>query len=163
MNQTILDRIKNGTQLFAIDQQPYLQGFLATSLLHSHVAFGTNVPTSPILTGPAIVDASNVEQTLAGVAQGARWACEPNVRPTRDVAGLHPQSCQGGRPSAEARVAVAAQGNVPWPLNHKQAGPMPRLAGGSTSAAFSAGPRPARSSAWSSFSSSSRSSATTTS
>ena len=72
MNQTILDRIKNGTQLFAIDQQPYLQGFLATSLLHSHAAFGTNVPTSPILTGPAIVDSSNVEQTLAGAAQGTR-------------------------------------------------------------------------------------------
>ena len=33
MNQTNLDRIQNGTQLFAIDQQPYLQGFLATSLL----------------------------------------------------------------------------------------------------------------------------------
>ena len=36
MNQTILDRIAGGTQLFAIDQQPYLQGYLATSLLHSH-------------------------------------------------------------------------------------------------------------------------------
>lgn len=72
MNQTILDRIKGGTQLFAVDQQPYLQGFLATSLLHAHVAFGTNVPTSPILTGPAIVDSSNVEQTLAGAAQGTR-------------------------------------------------------------------------------------------
>jgi simple sugar transport system substrate-binding protein len=72
MNQTILDRIQNGTQAFAIDQQPYLQGYLATSLLHAHAAFGTDVPTSPILTGPAIVDASNVEQALAGLAQGAR-------------------------------------------------------------------------------------------
>lgn len=72
MNQTILDRIQNGTQAFAIDQQPYLQGYLATSLLHSHAAFGTDVPTNPILTGPAIVDASNVEQALAGLAQGAR-------------------------------------------------------------------------------------------
>ena len=35
MNQTILDRIKSGAQLFAIDQQPYLQGFLASSLLDS--------------------------------------------------------------------------------------------------------------------------------
>jgi simple sugar transport system substrate-binding protein len=72
MNSTILDRIQSGQQLFAIDQQPYLQGFLATSLLHSHAAFGTNVPTSPILTGPAIVDSSNVEQTLAGAEQGTR-------------------------------------------------------------------------------------------
>ena len=72
MNSTILDRIQGGTQLFAIDQQPYLQGYLATSLLHSHVAFGTNVPTRPILTGPAIVDSSNVEQTLAGSKLGTR-------------------------------------------------------------------------------------------
>jgi simple sugar transport system substrate-binding protein len=72
MNRTILDRIQNGTQLFAIDQQPYLQGFLATSVLHSHVAFGTSVPTKPILTGPAIVDASNVKQTLSGQKLGAR-------------------------------------------------------------------------------------------
>lgn len=72
MNATILDRIQNGAQLFGIDQQPYLQGFLATSLLHAHAAFGTNVPTSPILTGPAIVDASNVAQTLAGAKQGTR-------------------------------------------------------------------------------------------
>jgi simple sugar transport system substrate-binding protein len=72
MNATILDRIQNGAQLFAVDQQPYLQGFLATSLLHSHAAFGTKVPTNPILTGPAIVDGSNVEQTLAGAEQGTR-------------------------------------------------------------------------------------------
>ena len=72
MNQTILDRIGHGDQLFAIDQQPYLQGFLATSILFAHVAFGASMPTNPILTGPAIVDASNVEATLAGLKQGAR-------------------------------------------------------------------------------------------
>ena len=72
MNQTILDRIQHGDQLFAIDQQPYLQGYLATSVLHAHAAFGTSVPTKPILTGPAIVDKSNVEKTLAGVKNGAR-------------------------------------------------------------------------------------------
>ena len=64
--------VKGGTQLFSIDQQPYLQGFLAVSLLDSHVNFGTELPTKPVLTGPAIVDASNVDQTLAGVKLGAR-------------------------------------------------------------------------------------------
>lgn len=72
INQTILDRISRGEQLFAIDQQPYLQGFLATSVLHSYVAFGMSVPTNPILTGPVIVDQSNVERTMAGLEQGAR-------------------------------------------------------------------------------------------
>lgn len=72
MDQSTLDRIKKGSQLFAIDQQPYLQGFLAVSLLNAYVQYGLDVPTSPILTGPGIVDASNIDATLAGVKAGAR-------------------------------------------------------------------------------------------
>jgi simple sugar transport system substrate-binding protein len=72
MDETALDRIKDGSQLFAIDQQPYLQGYLAVSLLNSYVNFGLDLPTKPILTGPGIVDTSNVEATLKGVAAGAR-------------------------------------------------------------------------------------------
>jgi simple sugar transport system substrate-binding protein len=72
MNQAGLDRIKGSTQLFAIDQQPYLQSYLAVSLLASHIDFGTDLPVFPVLTGPGIVDASNIEATLAGVAKGAR-------------------------------------------------------------------------------------------
>ncbi len=72
MNQAGLDRIKAGTQTFAIDQQPYLQSYLAVSLLASAIDFGTDLPTNPVLTGPGIVDASNIEATLAGVAKGAR-------------------------------------------------------------------------------------------
>jgi simple sugar transport system substrate-binding protein len=72
MNQAGLDRIKAGTQAFAIDQQPYLQSYLAVSILASAIDFGTDLPTNPVLTGPGIVDASNIEATLAGVAKGAR-------------------------------------------------------------------------------------------
>ena len=72
MDDSSLQRIKDGTQLFAIDQQPYLQGYLAVSLLNAHVNFGLDLPTKPVLTGPGIVDASNVEATLVGVAAGAR-------------------------------------------------------------------------------------------
>lgn len=71
-NEASLDRIKNGSQLFAIDQQPYLQSLLAVSLLASHIDFGTDLPVRPVLTGPGIVDASNIESTLAGVSKGAR-------------------------------------------------------------------------------------------
>ena len=67
-----LDRIKSGTQTMAIDQQPYLQGFLATSMLFAYLKFGTNISTDPVLTGPAIIDASNVEAVIAGAALGAR-------------------------------------------------------------------------------------------
>ena len=72
MSPAVLDRIKTGTQTMAIDQQPYLQGFLATSMLAANIDFGTDIPTQPILTGPAIVDASNIDLALSGVQKGAR-------------------------------------------------------------------------------------------
>ena len=72
MNEAGLARIKGGTQTFAIDQQPYLQGYLAVSLLASSIDFGTSLPTFPVLTGPGIVDKSNIEATLTGVKKGAR-------------------------------------------------------------------------------------------
>lgn len=56
----------------ATDQQPYLQGLLSTLILASAIDFGTDLPTFPILTGPGIVDASNIEATLVGVEKGAR-------------------------------------------------------------------------------------------
>ena len=72
MSPAVLDRIKAGTQTFAIDQQPYLQGFLATSMLAANIDFGTQIATNPVLTGPAIVDASNIDGALTGVKLGAR-------------------------------------------------------------------------------------------
>ena len=72
MSPAVMDRIQAGTQTMAIDQQPYLQGFLATAMLAAHIDFGTELATDPVLTGPAIVDKSNIETALAGVAKGAR-------------------------------------------------------------------------------------------
>lgn len=71
-NEAALTRIKDGKQDFAVDQQPYLQSLLAVTLLASHIDFGTALPTAPILTGPGIVDSSNVDATIAGVKIGAR-------------------------------------------------------------------------------------------
>lgn len=72
MSAAVLDRISKGTQTFAIDQQPYLQGFLSTSMLFANLKFGTAIATKPVLTGPAIVDASNVASAIEGVKLGAR-------------------------------------------------------------------------------------------
>ena len=72
MDQTILDNIKSGAQLFAIDQQGYLQGFLSVNILNNWVNYGLSVPTRQILTGPGIIDAANVDATMAGVAAGTR-------------------------------------------------------------------------------------------
>lgn len=71
-NETTLSRIKDGKQAFAIDQQPYLQSLLAVTLLASSIDFGTALPTAPVLTGPGIIDAGNVDATIAGVKVGAR-------------------------------------------------------------------------------------------
>ena len=67
-----LDRIKAGTQLYAIDQQPWLQGFLAVTMADAYVNYGLDLATTPVLTGPGIVDASNIDATLAGAGAGYR-------------------------------------------------------------------------------------------
>jgi simple sugar transport system substrate-binding protein len=72
MDETVLNNIKSGSQLCAIDQQGYLQGYLAVSILNSNVNYGLTVPTREILTGPGVIDAFNVDATLAGVKAGAR-------------------------------------------------------------------------------------------
>lgn len=71
-DETILDNIKAGKQQCAIDQQGYHQGYLAVSILNGYVNYGLTVPTREILTGPGIIDSSNVDATLAGVTEGAR-------------------------------------------------------------------------------------------
>jgi simple sugar transport system substrate-binding protein len=71
-DETILNNIKDGKQVCAIDQQGYLQGYLAVSILNGHVNYGLTVPTREILTGPGIIDKKNVDATIAGVKAGAR-------------------------------------------------------------------------------------------
>ncbi|MCB1969667.1 MAG: substrate-binding domain-containing protein [Geminicoccaceae bacterium] len=71
-NDSILSNIQQGTQDCAIDQQGYQQGFLAVSILNNYVNYGLTVPTREILTGPGVVDASNVDQVIEGVKAGAR-------------------------------------------------------------------------------------------
>ena len=72
MDENNLARIKSGTQLFVIDQQPWLQGFLAVTLSDAYANYGLKIASAPILTGPGIVDASNIDTTLAGAKAGYR-------------------------------------------------------------------------------------------
>jgi simple sugar transport system substrate-binding protein len=72
MDDTQLDRIKKGDQLFSIDQQPYLQGYLAVSMLYGYIQWGLTLPQKPILTGPAVISADNVDTAIAGAAAGVR-------------------------------------------------------------------------------------------
>lgn len=72
MDETVLNNIKTGKQACAIDQQGYLQGFLSVAILNAHVNYGLSVPTKEILTGPGIIDSSNVDATMKGVKEGTR-------------------------------------------------------------------------------------------
>lgn len=72
MDETILNNIKSGKQLFTIDQQGYHQGYMAVSILNGYVNYGLTIPTREILTGPGIIDVSNVDATMAGVKAGTR-------------------------------------------------------------------------------------------
>lgn len=72
MNDTGLGRIKAGTQQFAVDQQPWLQGFLAVTFADGFVNYGLKLASAPILTGPGIVDSASIDATLAGAKGGYR-------------------------------------------------------------------------------------------
>lgn len=71
-DEAILNQISSGAQDMAVDQQGYQQGFYAVSILNGAINYGLSIPTREILTGPGIVDAANIEATMAGAEQGTR-------------------------------------------------------------------------------------------
>ena len=67
----IFDRIRSGFTLQAIDQQPYLQGYLTVAFLYLNREYGLSL-ASDVLTGPFVIDAGNVEQISRLVSAGVR-------------------------------------------------------------------------------------------
>jgi simple sugar transport system substrate-binding protein len=72
LSTNTLNRIKAGTQLGTIDQQPYAQGFYTVMAGFQYAAYGISLATRPILTGPLVIDSKNVKLAVAGTALGAR-------------------------------------------------------------------------------------------
>ena len=72
LDTTQLNRIKAGQQMLAIDQQPYMQGYLSVSMAYQYVKYGLKLPEQPLLTGPALITKDNVSQAIAGAAAGVR-------------------------------------------------------------------------------------------
>jgi simple sugar transport system substrate-binding protein len=66
LSKDVLNAIKSGDMLFAIDQQQYLQGYLPIVFLTLDKLYGL-VPGGgqPVLTGPGVVDKTNVDTVLA--------------------------------------------------------------------------------------------------
>ena len=66
-----LEAIRDGRQAFTIDQQQFWRGYMPVLLLTHYIKYGL-IEANYFLTGPTIVDASNVEQVAALVEQGYR-------------------------------------------------------------------------------------------
>ena len=60
LSDRIIKAIRSGKIVFTVEQQQYLQGYLPVGLLVLYNKYGL-IPHDDILTGPAIVDKSNVE------------------------------------------------------------------------------------------------------
>jgi len=72
-NPQIPAAIRSGALQWAIDQQPYLQGYLAVDSLWLHRTNGNVIGGgAAVLTGPYFVDRSNVDQIQAFAAKGTR-------------------------------------------------------------------------------------------
>ncbi|MEH0416958.1 substrate-binding domain-containing protein [Streptomyces sp. B21-083] len=74
LNKEMTDAITKGDVQFAVDQQPYLQGYLAVDAMWLFKNNGnySGGGEQPVLTGPAFVDKSNVEKIAAFAAKGTR-------------------------------------------------------------------------------------------
>lgn len=72
-NAAVVDAIKNGTIEWAVDQQPFLQGYLAVDsvwlYLTNRNVIGGGLPT---LTGPTFVDESNIDSVADLAEAGTR-------------------------------------------------------------------------------------------
>lgn len=72
-NAELVDAIKNGEVAWAVDQQPYLQGYLAVDALWLYKTNGNTIGGGEAtFTGPAFVDQSNVDAVAEFAKAGKR-------------------------------------------------------------------------------------------
>ncbi len=73
LNADVAKAILNGTIQFSVDQQPYLQGYLAVVMLTQYKS-NLNVlgGGKPVLTGPELITKANAAQVLKLAAAGTR-------------------------------------------------------------------------------------------
>jgi simple sugar transport system substrate-binding protein len=65
LNADAAKAIQDGKIEFSIDQQPYVQGYMAVEGLWLQLTNGNDLGGGkPVLTGPSIVDKSNIDQIL---------------------------------------------------------------------------------------------------
>lgn len=63
LSNEVLLAIQAGDIAFAMDQQPYLQGFLSIQTAYQYLNYGLH-PIGAVTTGPLVIDKTNVDRTL---------------------------------------------------------------------------------------------------
>jgi simple sugar transport system substrate-binding protein len=65
LNEEAAQSIKDGDIVFSIDQQPYVQGFMAVTSLYLYLKNGNDIGGGEaVLTGPSFVDETNIDTIL---------------------------------------------------------------------------------------------------
>nr|WSZ94635.1 sugar ABC transporter substrate-binding protein [Streptomyces sp. NBC_00857] len=74
LNKDMVKAVQDGKIQWAVDQQPYLQGYLSVDSLWLYKNNGnySGGGAAAVLTGPAIVDKSNIDEVAAFAAKGTR-------------------------------------------------------------------------------------------
>src|SRR5712691_1039285 len=72
LSSDVLNAIKAGQMLFAIDQQQYLQGYLPIVLLTLYATNLNTIANDVLQTGPGFVTSANVSQVIQLTAAGTR-------------------------------------------------------------------------------------------
>jgi simple sugar transport system substrate-binding protein len=72
-NADLMNGIKDGGVAFAVDQQPWLQGYQAVDTLSNYLLNRSVLGGGkPILTGPSLIDKTNIDQISAYATEGIR-------------------------------------------------------------------------------------------
>jgi simple sugar transport system substrate-binding protein len=65
LNVDVAQQIKDGGIAFSVDQQPYVQGYMAVTSLWLNLTNGNDIGGGgPVLTGPSIVDDTNIDPII---------------------------------------------------------------------------------------------------
>jgi simple sugar transport system substrate-binding protein len=73
LNADVAKHVQDGSILFSVDQQPWLQGYMAVDSLWFYLTNKNDLGGGgPVLTGPSFVDSSNIEDILKYAANNTR-------------------------------------------------------------------------------------------
>ena len=73
VNADVVQNIVDGKLMFAIDQQPYVQGYLGVTGIYLKILNGNDIGGGePVYSGPAIITKDNADSVLKFAENGTR-------------------------------------------------------------------------------------------